>query len=293
MGRRPASLSDTTFAADTEVEPADRGPGTYRAAVTERWRAPVLPHGGLVTAIALNAMAAELALPGHRLRSVTTVFAGQVLEGPIDIDVTVLRRGRSMSQLLATVRSAGAPAGHTTMAVFGETRRGFAFTEVAPPAMPPVADCPSFDDLPDGFEWPEHASFFDHVETRLASGHFPWDDYEPTTSENTGWIRFREPPILDGGTLDPRALVVLCDTMPGAVGERVGRQSETMWYGPSADLTVHVLDATTSDWLFWVNRARHAGDGYASVEMELWDPTPKLVAYATQVMFFSFPERRS
>ena len=32
-----------------------------------------------------------------------------------------------------------------------------------------------------------------------------------------------------------------------------------------------------------------AGDGYASVELELWDPARGLVAYATQVMFFSFP----
>jgi len=38
------------------------------------------------------------------------------------------------------------------------------------------------------------------------------------------------------------------------------------------------------------NRARHAGDGYASVEMELWDPAHGLVAYATQMMFFSFPD---
>jgi acyl-CoA thioesterase len=292
VGRRRASLSDTPFATDTAVEPDDRGPGAYRAEVTERWRAPVLPHGGMVTAIALNAMAAELSIPEHRLRSVTTVFAGQVLEGPVDVDVTVLRRGRSMSQLLATVRSAGAPAGHTTLAVFGDSRRGFEFTELPPPAIPPVAECPSYDDLPDGFSWPEHATFFDQVETRLASGHFPWDDYEPTTSENTGWLRFRQAPFLDTGALDPRALVVLCDTMPGAVGERIGRQTETVWYGPSADLTVHLLGETTAEWLFWVNRARHAGGGYASVEMELWDPTPALVAYATQVMFFSFPEGR-
>ena len=42
-----------------------------------------------------------------------------------------------------------------------------------------------------------------------------------------------------------------------------------------------------------VNRARHAGDGYASLEMEMWDAdgvAPTLVAYATQVMFFSFPK---
>ncbi len=42
------------------------------------------------------------------------------------------------------------------------------------------------------------------------------------------------------------------------------------------------------------NRARHASEGYASVDMSLWDcgpkgtDAPRLVAYATQVMFFAF-----
>ncbi len=45
-----------------------------------------------------------------------------------------------------------------------------------------------------------------------------------------------------------------------------------------------------SPWLLGHNRAHHAGEGYASVEMELWDPALGLVAYATQMMFFSFPD---
>jgi acyl-CoA thioesterase len=61
------------------------------------------------------------------------------------------------------------------------------------------------------------------------------------------------------------------------------------WHGPSADLTVHILRDSAADWLLTVNRARHAGDGYASVEKELWDPARGLVAYATQMSFFSFP----
>lgn len=62
------------------------------------------------------------------------------------------------------------------------------------------------------------------------------------------------------------------------------------WLPPSADLTVHVLGEARSEWVLARNRARFAGDGYASAEMELWDPELGLVAYGTQVMFFSFPE---
>ncbi len=42
------------------------------------------------------------------------------------------------------------------------------------------------------------------------------------------------------------------------------------------------------------NRARFAGDGYASADIALWDcgedgaEIPRLVAYATQLFLFSF-----
>ena len=42
-----------------------------------------------------------------------------------------------------------------------------------------------------------------------------------TTSERANWYRFEDPPT-DRGVLDASALITLCDTMPGAVGERLG-----------------------------------------------------------------------
>jgi hypothetical protein len=54
---------------------------------------------------------------------------------------------------------------------------------------------------------------------------------------------------------------------------------------------VHLLDDAHTEWMLAVNRARYAGDGYASAEMEMWDATrTHLVAYATQQMFFIFPD---
>ena len=52
---------------------------------------------------------------------------------------------------------------------------------------------------------------------------------------------------------------------------------------------MHLFGAPSPGWLLAHNRARHAGDGYASVDMALWDPVDgALVAYATQLMFFAF-----
>ena len=96
--------------------------------------------------------------------------------------------------------------------------------------------------------------------------------------------------MLDDGRLDPLAVVTMCDTMPGAVSERMGRRDHR-YFPPSCDLTVHLLDDAHTEWVLAVNRARYAAEGYASTEMEIWDETGKhLVAYATQQMFFVFPE---
>jgi hypothetical protein len=107
------------------------------------------------------------------------------------------------------------------------------------------------------------------------------------------WYRFDDPPFLDDGRLDPMALIVLADTMPGAMAERVG-PSDRMWFGPSVDLTVHLLGDCRSPWVLGHNHARFAGDGYVSADMALWDcgvdgrADPQLVAYATQLFFLTF-----
>jgi acyl-CoA thioesterase len=287
------------FSSSTVV--TDRGDGRYDASIDANWNLRPLPQGGIVTALALRAMLDELGDPAQRLRSLHTTFVAQVAHGPVEIDVEVLRRGRSMSHLRAEVRSRGAAQGHVTTAVFGRERDGFSFTDLEPPVgLPGPSDCPSFRDpppdhvvLPDGWE---PLPFWSLVEGRPAMGHAFWEEYEPDRAERAGWYRFDEPPRLDDGRIDPLSLVVLADFMPGALGEKIGGSgpAERPWFAPSVDLTVHLLDDCTSDWVLAHNRARHAGDGYASGDMALWDcgpdgaDAPRLVAYGTQVFFFTF-----
>jgi acyl-CoA thioesterase len=282
-------MAGTMFERGTAVEP--RSNGSYVAHIGEEWNCPVVPHGGLVTAAALRAMAAELGDPEQSLRSVTSVFAAQVLPGDIEIDVSVLRRGRSLTQFAAAVHNPGAAAGHSLVAVFGAERPGFEFTDARPPAVAPPQECPSFrDPPPPGFEIHTKMNFWDYVEGRPASGHPPWEPYLPTSSERSAWYRWDEPPMLDDGRLDPLAILTLCDTMPGAVGERMGRRDQ-YWLPPSCDLTVHMLGDAHTEWILAVNRCRRASEGYASAEMEIWDATLEhLVAYATQQMVFVFPD---
>ena len=281
---------------DLELVADVERPGRFTATVSDPWMLVVVPQGGIVAAIAARAMSEVLDDPTQTLRTITAVFAGQVAGGPVEVDVQVLRRGRSMSQLSATVRNPGAAAGLTAIAAFGAPRRGFAFTDLAYPDVAGPHDLRGYrDPLPEGVDptlLRGSMAFWDEVvECRPAIGRPPWEPFEDGPAECVYWYRFDDPPVLADGWLDPLAVLVACDTMPGAVGQKLGPQDDP-WFGPSVDLTVHLLGDVRPGWLLAHNRARHAGDGYASVDMALWDPLapegPTLVAYATQLMFFAF-----
>ena len=271
-------------------------PGRYHGSIDGSWNLRPIPQGGVVTAVAVRAMAAELGDTAQRLRTLHTTFVAPVAHGPVEIGVEVLRRGRSMSQVRAELRNPDADHGHLTTAVFGSNRRGFAFSDLEPPSgFRSLAESRPFrDPPPPGVETFPTPFWDQRLEARGALGHPPWDDYVPDRAESASWYRLDEPPLFDDGTLDPLALIVYADTMPGAVGEKVGPRLRQGWFGPSVDLTFHLLDTCRSEWVLAHNRARFAGDGYASLDMALWDfgsdgtEDGKLVAYATQLCFFNF-----
>ncbi|MBP2328154.1 hypothetical protein JOF56_008539 [Kibdelosporangium banguiense] len=272
---------ETTVAADVDIE------SRYLAKLSAAWNAPILPQGGLTAAIVARAMQEYLDDVSQPLRSLSTVFTARVPPGDVTVDVSVLRRGRSMSQLAATLCNADGTLGLTATGIFGATRPGFAFTDATVPPCVPPERCPSFRDAPADAEGIIPASLWDRVEGRLVRGHSPWVEHALTTSEQIYWYRFDQTPTLASGALDPLALVVLGDTMLGSVAERMGT-GLPRWLAPSADLTVTWFAEARGPWILARNRARHAGQGYVTLENELWDGD-RLVALATQLAFFSFP----
>lgn len=276
-----------TFAEDVVVQGA--GEGRYCAVLGHHWDLLAFPQGGVVVSFGLRAAAAELDRPDQPLRTCTAVFAGQVAAGELDIGVTVLRRGRSASQLLVDVRNAGAAAGVTIVAVHGGPRRGPSFVAAARPDVPPPEACRSLRDVPPTFERAfEEPPFWRRVETRLALGSAPWEGHGPGDAEQVTWVRFDELPLDGDGTLDPLAVLTLADRMPGSVRQRTGHDDDP-WFAPSADLTVHLFEPARTGWILAHDRARWADDGWASAETTLWDGDGTLVAYATQMMLFTYP----
>lgn len=279
---------------DTSVEA--RGDGRYLANISSAWMLAMVPQGGVVAALAVRAMEAELGstTTGQQLRTINGLFVSPVPAGPVEIDVVVLRRGRSMSHAQATVRAPGAAAGFTATAAFGGRRPGPSFTELEMPSVPRAEDCPSFrDPPPPGVVWDEWEPmpFWVHVlEGRPALGTPPWDSSPRSNAEVATWYRMEDEPVDPDGRLDPLTSLVMVDVMPSAVFERIG-PGQDRWFAPSVDLTVHTFGSATPGWLLAHNTAHVAGHGYASVQMALWDPRgeegPDLIAYATQIAFFT------
>jgi acyl-CoA thioesterase len=200
----------------------------------------------------------------------------------------VLRRGRTAVQVRSEIRNAGADSGATVVAVYGTTRKGPTFTDVRPPVVDPPAQCISYRDPPPAGVQPwEPVPFWMRVEGRQAIGHRPWEQHESESSEVANWHRFDDPPLRADGTLDPLAVVTLTDRMPGSIAERLGNQGPR-WFAPSADLTVHLLEPLRSTWVLAHDRARWADDGWASIETMLWDESGLPVAYATQMILFTY-----
>ena len=179
-----------------------------------------------------------------------------------------------MSHLRSEVANIDSPRGHVTTGIFGSTRPGFSFTDLRPPAsIPPPADC--------RFLPRPAAAGGGRVRAHSRSGR-DTSRGGPCSAIRSGRSTSLIGPRRRRGTAstDPRssttapstrlALVVLADTMPGAVAEKVGRQDRS-WFAPSVDLTVHLLDRCRSPWVLAHNRSRFAGDGYASADMALWD----------------------
>jgi acyl-CoA thioesterase len=276
--------------ADTRLErvreASDGAPALYRGSLTAAWNAQMYPFGGIVSAIALRAMRDELALPAHAPRSLTTLFCSPVVEGPLEVEVRTLRRGRGMSQLQATVRSAGDPqAGHTTFAVFGAARPGVTFTDATPPDVPPPEACPPPPEPPPGVPG-FRPRFFDQLEVRpwgmKASWETDWEAGGPARAIR--WMRYRRPPRRRDGTHDPVAYVPVCDTMPPSILQRLGPGARP-FLAPSCDLNVHLLGETKSEWWLVDARTHHAADGYTSSTIALWDEDGRLLARASQTIY--------
>jgi acyl-CoA thioesterase len=96
---------DTVFDRDTAV--AARGDGLFEGTVTSGWRAGRGPHGGYIAAMLLRALIETVDDESRTPRSLTIHYTCAPEPGPIEIETTLERQGRSLSTLSARMVQGG------------------------------------------------------------------------------------------------------------------------------------------------------------------------------------------
>jgi hypothetical protein len=273
--------ADIAFDAVTAVRPTS-DPSVFEVEIHPLWSVGDKPNGGYL--LALLGRAARSAGQGDTgeqwdvaSSAVTYVLPPQ--PGPATVRTTVLRRGRSASQVRAVMTQDGRD---TVDAVFvisdipAATRvhyDGIEPLEVAGPdecvQLPPLT--------PTGLV----VGMLEAIDLRMDPRTLPWAPAtEGARAELRGWTRF-----VDGRVPDPLALLFLADAVPPAT-LMIG---STGWV-PTLQMSVYVRARPEPGWLGIRFTANLVADGLVDETCVLWDEGRRVVAQATQLARLRFPD---
>ncbi len=254
----------------------ERRNGGFQAALDPGFNVGRSPNGGYVAAVGVRAIAE--ALPHPDPFSVTTHYLRRLEAGPVEVDVEVIREGRSLSTAEARIHQGGAE-GARMLAVFGDLGAldGPAAVRGAPPDLPPPDELVASADVPG---LPEIVYRFD---LRIHHDHLAGLAGQPTGhGEVAAWMRFA-----DGREPDAASLPLFADAGPPAALNL----TPAGWV-PTIELTVHVRARPVPGWLRGVFRTRFLIGGYLEEDGELWDAGGNLVALSRQLARVHRPKER-
>lgn len=268
------------FDQDTEVEIIDRRDEsgvelfTVRATLSRRWWIARGPNGGYVAAVMQRAMQA---VAGDRpARSMTVQFAAAPDEGEVEVEVRVVRRGRTITFLSALMSQDGV-AMLSALGIFGEDREPLLEYVGEAAVMPAEAGEPGeMRAVPPGT--PGVPPVFENFMARVAMGPMPLSKGD--VAHTGAWIRPVEPRLMDvalaTAVLDvwiPAPFVMLDAPAPA----------------PTLDLTYHyrgplpLPEAGPEDPYLIEVRSSLARGGYFEEDARLWHSSGILVAHARQL----------
>jgi acyl-CoA thioesterase len=262
------------FARDTAVEA--QGGGHYTGLIDTAWWIVRGPNGGYLAAIVLRAILAEAGDPARAARSLTVHYTRPPEEGPVDIDVTKEREGRTVTTLSARLTQHGKLMA-IALAAVATDRSALSFHDAVMPSVPGPDDLVAAPNLGPA-EVPIRAQF----ETRWAIGTPP--SREPgrrpdDVAEVGGWIRLADPEPVDSVVV-----AALTDAWMPAV---FSRMTEPVGV-PTVDLTIHFREPPPlrPDWSLVRFTSRHAAHGYVEEDGEVWSTDGRLLAQSRQLGLF-------
>jgi acyl-CoA thioesterase II len=258
------SASDLEHA--TRVETND---GAYLARLSEDWEIWG-PNGGYLAAIALRA--AGLAAQIQRPASFYCHFLSSPAVAPLQLEVSVLKRGRRAESFAVQMSQEGKPILHALVKTAAEAP-GYSHQHLEAPAVSPPAALKSYDELLAPDRRPPFR-FWNNIERRpvdqSASG-------KPTAPVVQEWTRFRPRACFEDPFVDAARALILLDTYGFPAAYRKYRSWE--YLAPNLDTSVWFHNHSPgSEWLLIDHECSVAAHGLLGVSGRVWDTDGRLLA---------------
>lgn len=258
----------TSFDRDTAVTRVSED--AFTATLSPDWWVFTGANGGYLAAVLMRALTERVADPERMARSLTVHYLRPPEAGRVDVTTSVVRSGRSLATLTATMSQEGRDVA-LAVAAFSRSRPSMTFADAVMPAVTPVEETePS--------KWPEN--LFPPIARRF---HYRPIGYEAVfagleKAEVAAWTRLREP-----RPLDPVLLSLVADALAPAVFPKASQPVAAT----TVDLTVHFRapaeEPPGDGWVLAAFRSRTAVDGFVEEDGEVWTPDGRLIAHSRQL----------
>lgn len=211
----------------------DLGEGRFRASshTTGPWD-PAFQHAGPPSALLGRALETVAARDDVMVARVTVELLGPVPVTDLELEARVVRPGRSVELVQASLSAAGREVARATA---WRVRRTSGAEVVSRHPSPPPLPGPAPERVAAG--WVE--GYLQAMEWRWAAGHFT------TAGPATVWARMRHPLLADEEPTGLQRALVVADSGNGASSELDARS----WYFINPELTVHLHREPVGDWI--------------------------------------------
>lgn len=259
------------FQFDDAVAVIARGVDRYSANVHLGWDIRGNANGGYVLALVGAAM--RQAAQEREPITITAHYLVPLKAGPVEIATQVVKRGKRLTTVLATLRQGDREA-LRAIGAFGDIpdpTDGIFHSAGAPPSLPNFEDCPPRNSGNQDFP----IALMDHVDVRI----HPEDAgfVRGLSSGNAlvrGWFAFP-----DHRPIDALAMLLATDAFPPAMFNLTGAPG---WV-PTIELTAHIRALPAPGPLRCVFSSRFVQGGMFEEDGELWDSRGVLVCQSRQL----------
>jgi acyl-CoA thioesterase len=240
--------------------------GQFSATLSDQWEIWG-PNGGYLAAIALRAAgeAAEIARP----RSFYCHFLSSPAFGPVEVEVTVLKRGRRAESFSVSMTQEGKAVLHALVKTATDGP-GYEHQHPVMPGVPPPEEVEAYEWVPAPGD--PAFRFWENVERRRvppAAG-----DRSPVVRE---WTRFRPVPCFEDPFLDAARSLILLDTFGFPAAYQRYRSWDYLAPNLDTSLWLHRFNPSC-EWLLVDHECTIAGDGLMGVSGRIWDTDGALLA---------------